>query len=339
VAHSEAGRRSGRKPLPVLTSLALLSLASAACAGAPSTLDPHGPGAHRIAGMWWFMLWVSAVVVVVVTVLLLFGIRPRSQRRSDPNVEPRWSHRLILVAGVILPGIVLIVLWFLTLRDTSALSSPERPSVQVEVIGYRWWWKVSYPGHGIVTANEVHIPVGQPVQIRLTSVDVVHSFWVPQLQGKTDMIPGRANHMTIQASRAGVYRGQCAEFCGLQHAKMAFFVVAQPPAQFQDWLAREARPAVPQTEAAQEGARIFSAAPCGACHTIRGTDADGDLGPDLTHFGSRLSIGAGAVPNTRGHLGGWIINSQAIKPGNLMPPIQLDPDELQIMIQYLEGLK
>jgi cytochrome c oxidase subunit II len=153
------------------------------------------------------------------------------------------------------------------------------------------------------------------------------------------MIPGRTNRMTVQADRAGVYRGQCAEFCGLQHAKMAFFVVAQPRGEFEAWLQREARPGISGTEEASRGAQVFTSEPCGACHTIRGTAANGTLGPDLTHFGSRLSIGAGAVPNTRGDLGGWIVNSQAIKPGNLMPPIQLDPDELQTLIDYLENLK
>ena len=216
-----------------------------------------------------------------------------------------------------------------------------RSALTVDVIGHRWWWEVRYPSRGIVTANDVHVPVGQPVRIVLTSVDVNHSFWVPQLTCKTDLIPGVTNSMWIQADHAGTFRGQCAEYCGVQHAQMIFYVVADPPATFQQWLATQAAPAAAQPvgSALAQGQQVFETAPCASCHTIRGTTARGTLGPDLTHFGSRVSVGAGARPNTTGNLAGWIIDSQGIKPGNLMPPMQLSPQDLQALIAYLESLK
>jgi cytochrome c oxidase subunit II len=223
----------------------------------------------------------------------------------------------------------------------AALSHPAASGgITVEVIGHRWWWEVRYPDRGIVTANEVRIPVGEPVLVRLTTQDVLHSFWVPELTGKTDMISGRTNTMTLEAERPGVYRGQCAEFCGLQHAQMIFFVIADPRSEFDRWMAdHSGPPALPTDPMLRQGQEVFETQACAACHTIRGTTASGMVGPDLTDFGGRLTIGAGAVPNTRGNLGGWIVNSQTIKPGNLMPPIQLSPDDLQALIAYLESLE
>ncbi|HYU57871.1 MAG TPA: cytochrome c oxidase subunit II [Actinomycetota bacterium] len=311
-----------------------------ACTGSPSTLDAQGPGAARIANLWWVMFGISVVVIAVVSGLLAAAILRRRRRQLDPDAEPRWGLRLILWGGAILPVVVLTAMWVLTLRDLRAISEPiSRGEVTIEVIGHRWWWEVRYPSLGIVTANDVHIPVGRPVTVRLQTIDVIHSFWVPQLTGKTDMIPGRTNSMSIQADRSGVYRGQCAEFCGLQHANMAFFVVADEPAAFQAWATREAGPApAPTDPRARLGLQVFLQQPCVACHAIRGTDATGAIGPDLTHFGSRLSIGAGTVPNERGFLGGWIENSQALKPGNLMPPMRLDAEDLDGLLAYLESL-
>jgi len=321
-------------------SVVLAFMATAGCANAPSTLDPHGPGAHRIATLWWFMFAVSAAVVLVVGALLLVGAVRRG-RRGGPGEEPRWAHALMFGGGVAFPVIILTALWIWTLRDIAALSQPAGPdAVTIDVIGHQWWWEVRYPREGIVTANDIYVPVGQRVRLRLTTQDVLHSFWVPQLTGKTDLIAGRTNTMTIEADRPGVYRGQCAEFCGLQHAQMIFYVVAEAPPDYQAWVAREtATPTSPTDPMALEGEQLFERAPCAACHTIRGTSARGTLGPDLSDFGARLSIGAGTVPNTRGNLGGWIVDSQSLKPGNLMPPIQLDPRELQALIAYLESTR
>jgi cytochrome c oxidase subunit II len=327
----------------MVVALACTTVLTACSDHAPSTLDARGPAARTIEALWWFMFIVSSVVVVVVGALILVAMARR--RRSEPPAEePRWSHRLLFGGGVAVPLVVLSVLWVWTLHDLSALSEPigsgpTPGSLTIDVVGHQWWWEVRYPNEGIVTANDIHIPAGQPVHLRLTTVDVIHSYWVPQLTGKIDMIPGRTNALTIQADMPGTYRGQCAEFCGLQHAQMIFYVVADTPADFQAWVGRETAAPVTSSDAeALRGQQVFESEPCAACHTIRGTSAHGTAGPDLSDFGGRLSIGAGSAPNTPGNLGGWIVNSQSIKPGNEMPPIQLEPDELQALISYLEGL-
>jgi cytochrome c oxidase subunit II len=330
----------GRRLFSIGTAISGTALLTACSPRAPSTLHPQGPGARTIATLWWFMFAVSAAVVLVVGGLILVGVL-RRRRSGPPSEEPGWSHGLILGGGVVFPLVVLTVLWVWSLHDMAALSQPSTAGrLSVDVIGHQWWWEVRYPQQGIVTANDIHIPVGQPVQVRLTTNDVLHSFWVPQLTGKTDMIAGRTNTMTIQADSAGVYRGQCAEFCGLQHAQMIFYVLAQTPTDFQAWVQKETAPLPAPTDAlVQQGLEVFQNEPCAACHTIRGTSARGTLGPDLSDFGGRQSIGAGAAANTRDNLGGWIVDSQTIKPGNLMPPIPVGSDELQALIAYLESLQ
>jgi cytochrome c oxidase subunit II len=319
----------------------LLAVCAVACSnGSPSTLSTHGPDAHRIAGLWWFMFAVSAFVILLISVLLLVGIAPRRRRGYRPRETPRWAWRTVFVGGVVFPVFVLCALWVLTLRDIRAISATRTSALTVAVIGHDWWWEVRYPQQGVVTANDIHIPTGSAVKVLLTTDDVLHSFWVPQLAGKTDLIAGKTNVMWLQADRAGVYRGQCAEYCGLQHAHMAFNVVAQPPADFDTWLSQESTaPTSPTDPNLARGQEVFTTTACAECHTIRGTTAGGKVGPDLTDFGGRLTIGAGTVPNTRGDLGGWIVDSQTIKPGNLMPPMQLNPDDLQALIDYLESLR
>ncbi len=306
------------------------------------------------------MLVVSAVVVVVVTVLTVFAILPRRRRREspDPDHTPRWSTGMIAVGGVAVPLLVLSVLWVLTLHGMAANSQPDRPAaLTVDVVGVQWWWEVRYPdAGGVITANEVHIPAGEPVRLRLTTKDVIHSFWIPQVMGKMDMIPGQVNETWMQADRPGVYRGQCAEYCGAQHANMALYVIAETPADFQAWLARErGTAAAPASAEERRGRDVFLTSPCVACHTIRGLSQARQIGqtftfdqnrpftavygPDLTHFGSRLTIGAGAVPNVVGNLGGWIIDAPTIKPGNRMPAVQLSGEELQALIAYLQSLQ
>ena len=214
----------------------------------------------------------------------------------------------------------------------------------VEVMGNQWWWYVRYTNDQasqiVVTANEIHIPVGRPVMIRATSNDVIHSFWVPGLHGKRDMIPSRVNTEWIEADRAGRYRGQCAEFCGAQHAHMALWVVAEEPAQFEAWKrAQLQRSLAPANAQFQRGQDVFLNNACVYCHTIAGTMAMGQVGPDLTHFGSRLTLAAGTLPNTKGNLGGWIADPQTVKPGNRMATIPLEPEELEPLLDYLESLK
>jgi cytochrome c oxidase subunit 2 len=210
----------------------------------------------------------------------------------------------------------------------------------ITIIGHQYWWEVRYDGTDALTANEFHIPVDEDVAITLESADVVHSLWVPELGPKRDLIPGRVSEITWHAEQTGRYRGQCAEFCGLQHANMAFYVVVEPRDSFDEWLAlQESDAAEPSTQAERAGLDAFVEQPCASCHAIRGTEADGDLGPDLTHLASRETIGAGVARLDRGHLGGWISDSQSLKPGNLMPPITLSPEQLQSLLAYLESLK
>ena len=334
-----APRRRGpstrRLAVPAVTLVTL-----AACSGAPSTLDPAGPGARRTAVLWWFMFAVAAAVCLLVAALIGVAVLVR-RRRARPDVTPRWANRLIAGGGVVFPLVVLSVLWVFTLRELRASSAPvSGERLSVTVVGHQWWWEIRFPDEGIVTANDLHVPVGRPVTVRLQAADVIHSFWVPQLTPKIDNVPGRTNVLSLRADRPGVYRGMCAEFCGVQHANMAFFVIAEPAADFEAWLARERADArTPGTSALADGLRVFETNACAGCHTIRGTQAGGVVGPDLTHVGSRRTLGAGAAPNDPGHLVGWIENASTFKPGVLMPPISLAPADLRAVAAYLESLE
>jgi cytochrome c oxidase subunit II len=225
----------------------------------------------------------------------------------------------------------------------AAIATPANTDLTVRVTGRQWWWEVSYldrsPSLIATTANEIHIPVGRPVRLEVVSGDVIHSFWIPELAGKTDLIPGQENVMWLEANRPGVYHGQCAEYCGLQHAKMAMEVVAEPPDAFARWLERQRAPAAtPAGTNAAAGAHVFATYACALCHTVRGTMAGGRLGPDLTHVGGRRTIAAGTIANTRGNLLGWIENPQAFKPGTLMPAVPLEGRELDDLTAYLQSL-
>jgi cytochrome c oxidase subunit 2 len=342
----------------MLLTLCVLLFAACGSSGSPSVLDAKGPGEARIVALWWFMFGVSVFVIGLVTVLIVVGVFPRRRHhRAEIDETPGWAKALIVGVGLVFSVIVLTVLWVWTLGTMHAQSAPPRPArIDITVTGYEWWWQVDYPSLGITTANDIHIPTGQAVRVTLTTQDVLHSLWVPQLQGKTDLVAGHVNKTWWQADHAGVYRGQCAEYCGLQHANMAFYVVAESPADFQAWVDQERQPAgAPSDSNLAHGRDVFLSQPCVACHSIRGVSeatpgtsleqfglnfpSTAVIGPDLTHFGSRLSIGAGAAPNNEGHLGGWIVDSQGIKPGNHMPPIELPAKDLQDLIDYLESLK
>jgi cytochrome c oxidase subunit 2 len=314
------------------------------CAGAPSTLDPRGPEASRVATLWWLMFAVAVVVFVVVTALLLIAVararRPEAQNDARPH--DRRALILVLIGGALAPAVVLVIMMAISIGIEQAGAAAAGADQTVEVIGHEWWWEVRYPERNIVTANEIHIPVGKRVLVKLTTADVIHSFWVPQLHGKIDLIPGQTNSVWMEAAQAGAYRGECAEYCGLQHAHMDFVVIADTQGDFDAWVAQQQRPAPPISATnplLMQGQQAFLGSACVYCHTIRGTNASGTLGPDLTHLASRTTIGAGILPNTRGNLAGWIVNSQVMKPGNHMPPMYLDPDQLQAMLDYLESLK
>lgn len=307
----------------------------------PPVFDPAGPFAGSITTLAWALLAMGVVVFAVVMFALyvaLFG-RETTRERLD-------GKRAIWIGGIGFPVVVLTALLVWGLSLTSRLTPPVTgDELRVQVSGEMWWWRVAYLDAAGATwlhdANELHIPTGQPVVIELRSADVIHSFWVPRLSGKLDMIPGRLNRLRIQADEPGSYGGQCAEYCGGPHALMGFFVVAHTPEDYARWVAaRRAPVAPPATPSAQRGEQLFDSAGCGACHRIAGTAANGLAGPDLSHVGSRRSLGAGILPNNRGTLIGWIGDSQSIKPGNRMPPYtSLPGEDLQALADYLEARK
>ncbi len=258
--------------------------------------------------------------------------------------EDLQSVRWVLAGGVGVTGVILLGTLFFTFRTLGALSAREPAALTIEVTGHQWWWEVHYLGsegeRRFETANEIHIPIGERVRVRLKSADVIHSFWVPQLAGKVDMIPGRTNQLWIQADEAGVYRGQCAEYCAGPHALMSFLVVAEPLAEYQAWAQRESQDALPPRDPqALRGQEVFLGSECATCHTVRGTPAGADFGPDLTHVASRRTLAAVTIPNSKGHMGGWLANPQELKPGNKMPAVPVGPRDFLALLRYMESLR
>lgn len=289
------------------------------------------------------MFYGAAAIFLAVMALLFIGLW-RAYNSDGKSLSHLASRNLVIAAGVAIPMVILLVLvgGSLMLGRSIAAEPPEN-AVQIRVTGKMWWWAIEYLDERgeilFTTANELHVPVGRPVILYLTSADVIHSFWVPELHGKTDLIPGVVNTSWFTVDNEGVFRGQCAEFCGVQHALMAFLVIAQPEHEFQQWLNNQHQPATtPIERQARLGQEAFLSAGCAACHTVRGTPAEGLLGPDLTHVGSRRSLAAATRPNTPGHLAGWISDPQSIKPGNFMPPTLLSPEEHLAVLAYLESL-
>jgi cytochrome c oxidase subunit 2 len=332
--------RPSPRAVLIIASAAVASGLLAGCSGkSPSILHPSGPGAARMTGLWWLLFGIAAGVCVVVIGLELIALLGRRGERTKIKSGGTW---FVVIAGVAVPAIILTIVYGVGLNDMKALQQPARSAVTVDVIGHQWWWEVRYPGQNVVTANEIHVPVDKVVHLRLQTDDVNHSFWVPQLMPKTDLVAGRINNTWITADRVGSYHGQCAEYCGLQHANMAFQVVAQTQNQYESWLREQADVAPGVAAAASDplidrGRQVIETASCGSCHTVRGTSADGTIGPDLTHVGDRTEIGAGAVENNVGNLSGWIADSQTVKPGNKMPPQPLSPEDLHAVVAFLEA--
>lgn len=319
----------------------------------PSVVDPHSPEASHIAGLFWLMLWISVGIYALVLGFVVVSFRARHAKSdghgtevgewatpsSSTASERRRSSRFIIAGGLAMPIVVLAVVGIATVRTTNAVR--RGPSVvKINVEAERWWWRLTYPDNGVVSANEIHVPVGEPVELTLTSDNVIHSVWVPELNGKTDVIPGQTNHMTFTADAAGEYRGQCAEFCGIGHALMAFVVIADPPADYARWLdTNEAHAVTPSTGAAERGATFLESSSCAGCHNVAGTAAVGTFGPDLTHFGSRTTIAAVTLPNTPSNLHRWLADTQGVKRGALMPQIDLTDAQIGNLVAYLESLK
>ena len=311
-----------------------------------SMLGAAGPHAGGVESLWWLFFWITAVVYVLVIVATIVAVLRRG-RPVDPR-DPAASRG----AGVVIAsatGVTLVLLFILLISSVrtgrysiQGLADPSH--VNIKLTGNQWWWDVEYESklasQRVQTANEIHIPTGRPVLLKLQSTDVIHSFWVPNLAGKKDLIPGHQTELWIQADRSGVFRGQCAEFCGPQHAHMALLVIAESPDKYAAWLEAQRHPAAePPDEMAKRGRDVFLSGPCVMCHSIRGTGAGGRTAPDLTHLESRLTLAAGTIPNTPGHLAGWVTDAQGIKPGTRMPTIGINGEDLQALLKYLQALK
>src|SRR5436190_11485234 len=309
-----------------------------ALSGGQNVLNPHSPAEHRITHLGWVMFVGSAIGLAVIAVLLLLGWIRRNRASLPFGGGGRAATALIVGLGIATPLVLLssLFIWSdIFVIRYSAEPSPRSTSMTVHVTGHQWFWEIRYPGGDAVTANEMHIPTNTRVDVVGTSADVIHSLWVPELNRKIDLIPGRTNRVLLYADRPGTYPGECAEFCGLQHAHMFLIVIAQPRGQFESWLRRNATPAQAATG---PGAQLFER-DCGSCHQIRGTGARGQVGPDLTHVGSRTTLAAGTIPNDRAHLQEWIRDPQHVKPGNKMPQLPLSKADVATLASYLEGLK
>ncbi len=325
------------------------------CAGhEQSVVDPSGPQAGKIAVLWWFFLWLLTAIFVIVLALTLWTLMRRHRGIEQepletthlPSEETESRLTRVVTAATIATVVILFILLGASIFTGKAVADlgNTKNGMVIELTGNQWWWQVQYDNPDasrvLMTANEIHIPVGRPIMILGRSNDVIHSFWVPNLHGKRDLIPSRVTTEWIQADHAGAFRGQCAEFCGLQHAHMAMWVIAEPEAKFDAWMQQQLQPAVAPSDAVkQRGQQVFLNNACEYCHSIRGTPAAGQVAPDLTHFGSRRGIAANTLPNSMGNLGGWIVDPQSIKPGNHMATIALNSDDLQPLLEYLESLK
>ncbi len=303
-------------------------------------LDPWGVQAERIAVLSQVLFWGGGAVFAITMAFLALALFAPARLR-----QAMGSRRFAIAGGIVFPVTVLTALLAYSLGVSRALLQPmsEAP-LRIEIIGRQYWWEVRYPdlGEGAVTANALHLPRGREVELHLTSADVIHSVWVPNLHGKLDMIPGRVNRQRLRADRTGELRGQCTEFCGIQHTRMAFDVLVQEPAEFEAWIARQRAPVPePRTAEHRRGMEVFGEAGCGACHAVRGTPWTARIAPDLSRIGSRATLAAGTLPNTRGNLAGWIAAPQDIKPGNAMPAYAraLEGSDLLALTSWLETLR
>ncbi len=322
--------------------------------GVQSALDPAGAGGAAIATLWWVMFALGTLVfigVMVATLLAVFRHRgdgpPAGEQTFGDRLDVARDSRAARAVGVSVVATVVILLVTFSLSIVTSRANARlatEGAEEIEIVGVQWWWEVRYldslPSRVVRTANELHLPAGRSVRLKLRTRDVIHSFWAPNLHGKMDLMPGRENVLWVRAEEPGTYRAQCAEFCGVQHTRMAMAVVIHPAAEYDVWLAALREPARPATDSlARVGEALIQQLPCATCHMVRGTAALAQVGPDLTHFARRLTIAAGTMPNTKATLTAWLADPQGVKPGNHMPNVALDPEQLQALVAYLSGLR
>jgi cytochrome c oxidase subunit II len=340
--------RSARVPRLIrLAALAAFALLAAGRAwadpqlGLPSTLSPESAPAHTIFNLSLFVLEITGTIFVVVGGLLAFAlVRFRSRREDDDSEPPQiYGSTQVELAWTVIPILIVVVLFLTTARIIFAIQDAPEPAdaLDVTVVAHQFWWEFRYPNLGIVTANELHVPVGKATYLKLLSADVDHSFWVPQLAGKTDLIPNHPNNTWIQPERTGLYLGQCAQFCGVEHAQMLLRVYVDSPEQFATWVEDQKQPGV-QDASVAAGRHIFETEACTNCHAVGGTAAIGTFGPDLTHLMSRDTIASGILPNTPENLRAWVQNPNNAKPGVLMPAMQLSDQQIDELVAYLSTL-
>jgi cytochrome c oxidase subunit II len=344
----EPGEREGvLRSLGRAATIAAVLLAAlpavAHAGGRQNVLHPESKQEHAIWTLWWVMLGVSAFGFAVIVFLLVMGWVRRDRASLPFGGGERAGNAIVVGAGIFL--MIALLSGLFVWSDIYVLKTTDAPAASstrltVKVIGHQWFWEVRYAGTKAVTANEIHIPVRTRVNAEGTTADVIHSLWVPELNRKADLIPGQVNRLLLDADRVGTYRGQCAEYCGLQHAHMSMYVFADPRSVFQRWLANQQRPArTPATPQERQGEHLFMTMPCSGCHTIRGTPAAGTVGPDLTHLGSRTTLAALTLDNTPASLADWIRDPQHSKPGNKMPGSALTKAQTDALVAYLESLK
>lgn len=323
--------------------LTLATLALGACGGPfpQSALDPASDFAWKLQDLFEGIFFWAVIVFVLVEGALIVAILRFRERPGGPEPKATHGNTLLEISWTLAPAIVLVLIAIPTIKTIWDVDRPARgESLVVEAVGHQWWWEFRYPDLGIVTANELHIPVGQQIDVRLTSADVIHSFWFPRLGGKRDVIPGHETQIWFTADSAGLYLGQCAEFCGLSHALMKMELVAESPTDFEAWVeGQRAEAMVADSALFAEGSQAFMQGGCIACHTVRGTIAQGVLGPDLTHVGGRRRIAAGILDNTPENMERWIKDSRGVKPGSLMIVPELDDETVSRIVEYLQSLK
>ena len=313
--------------------------------GIQSALDTNGAEAADIAWLITIFTLLCAAIWLLVMIALGIGLLRRERRAGTPPLADHYGPRRtqVIAGATALTALTVIALTVLSYLTDKSLATPQAPAVSITLIGHQWWWEIRYddkePSRSFTTANEIHVPVGVPVRVQLESTDVIHSFWVPSLAGKQDLIPGWKNAITFTAQSPGLYRGQCAEFCGLQHAHMGLLVIAQTPDEFKAWSDQRVAAAQPPKPDVKQGHDVFMTRGCFLCHGIRGTTAGGKVAPDLTHFGSQRSIAADTLPLTHDNLVTWIRDPQGVKPGSNMPRVSLTDKERDAVARYLESLK
>jgi cytochrome c oxidase subunit 2 len=324
---------------PGFALLVLAALGTTACG--VESLSPVTTQGRAITGLFNFVLVLSAGVFLLVTGLLVYIVVRYRGRPGEADPPQVHGNRTLEIAWTAAPLLLLGALFIPTIATMASVDAPSPSALRVEVIGHQWWWEYRYPDLGLVTANELHVPVGQPLRLDLGAADVVHSFWVPRFGWKRDTIPAKTNVLSAQVEEAGVYDGACTEYCGLQHAWMRIKVVAQPASEFDAWIAgQRAVAASPATDLQRRGQQVFANSTCSQCHMVRGTAAGAQVGPDLTHVGSRTQIAAGVLDNSAQNLARFIKDPNAVKPGALMPSFQtFSDDDLEALAAYLDGLK